>query len=148
MHDAGKVLAGLVVFLAIATSPAWYNALTGGEAKPPELSISSTSRQCVAPTPYMLAFHMDLLNNWREEAVRTTQSMYVGLGGKSYDMSLARTCLGGCHPNKAEFCDRCHAYVGAEPYCWNCHNAPSEVVGRQSADAGGSSKEVSARPTG
>jgi hypothetical protein len=128
MHDAGKVLAGLVVFLAITTSPAWYHAVTGGPTKPPELEISPASRQCVAPTPYMRAFHMDMLNDWRNAAVRTTDTTYFGLDGKPYQKNLEETCLGNCHSNKAQFCDRCHEYVGAEPYCWDCHSAPSGAM--------------------
>ncbi|NIW24446.1 MAG: cytochrome C, partial [Gammaproteobacteria bacterium] len=115
MHDAGKVLAGLVVFLAIATSPMWYHAASGADAKPPELSISAASQQCLAPTEYMRAFHMDMLDAWRDEAVRTSDTTYVGLDGKSYEKNLAGTCLGECHADKDQFCDRCHEYVGAEP---------------------------------
>ena len=128
MHDAGKVLAGLVVFLAIATSPMWYFAVSGAEVKAPELSIASESQQCLAPTPYMRAFHMDMLNDWRDQAVRTSDTTYVGLDGKPYEMNLAGTCLGACHSNKGEFCDSCHEYVGAEPYCWDCHNAPGDTA--------------------
>ena len=128
MHDAGKVLAGLVVFLAIATSPAWYHAVSGRRAGPPELAISAESQQCLAPTPYMRAFHMDMLNTWRDEAVRTSDTTYVGLGGKEYEKNLAGTCLGDCHSNKDEFCDRCHEYVGAEPYCWDCHGSPEDTL--------------------
>ena len=67
---------------------------------------------------------MDMLNDWRDEAVRTSDTTYVGLDGNEYEKSLAGTCLGDCHSNKDEFCDRCHEYVGAEPYCWDCHGAP------------------------
>ena len=49
---------------------------------------------------------------------------YVAFNGKVYEKSLTGTCL-GCH-NKAEFCDRCHAYSGvSSPYCWNCHSEPA-----------------------
>ena len=128
MHDAGKVLAGLVVFLAIATSPMWYFAVSGAEAKAPELNIAAESKQCLAPTPYMRAFHMDMLNDWRDEAVRTSDTTYVGLDGKTYEKSLAGTCLGDCHANKDQFCDRCHEYVGAEPFCWDCHGSPNDAL--------------------
>ena len=114
MHDAGKVLAGLVVFLAIATSPAWYHALSGSAAAAPELSISSESEQCLADTPYMRAYHMDMLDDWRDEAVRTSDTTYVGLDGKTYEKRLPGPSLGNGHSNKDQFCDRCHEYVGAE----------------------------------
>ena len=126
MHDAGKVLAGLVVFLAIATAPAWYHALTGSATAAPELSISSDSQQCLADTAYMRTYHMDMLDDWRDEAVRTSDTTYVGLDGKTYEKSLAGTCLGDCHSNREQFCDRCHEYVGAEPFCWDCHGSASD----------------------
>lgn len=121
MHDAGKVIVGLAIFLAVATSPLWYQAAVGTVAGPPELKIVSESLVCVAETSYMRALHMDLLDEWRDEAVRGGDRVYVGLGGVEYDKSLAGTCLGSCHSNQEGFCDRCHEYVGAEVYCWDCH---------------------------
>ena len=128
MHDAGKIIAGLVIFLAIVTSPMWYHAASGANANPPELKIAASSQQCLAPTEYMRAFHMDMLDDWRDEAVRTSDTTYVGLDGKPYDKNLAGTCLGACHSNKDEFCDSCHEYVGAEPYCWDCHGSPGDAL--------------------
>jgi hypothetical protein len=126
MHDAGKITAGLAVFLALVTLPVWYQAARGAEPGAPELEMPAGSEDCVAPGRYMRALHMDLLNVWRDEAVRDGERSYVGLGGKVYEKSLSGTCL-GCHSNKEEFCDRCHEYVGAEPYCWDCHAESSEI---------------------
>lgn len=126
MYDTGKVIAGLVAFLAIATSPILYQWAKDTPPEPPKLNISPDHRTCVAPTEYMRSLHMDLLNDWRNEAVRDGDRTYVAFDGKLYEKSLAVTCLGECHSNKQEFCDRCHEYVGAEPYCWNCH-VPSYV---------------------
>ena len=126
MHDGGKVTAGLAVFLALVTLPIWYQAARGAETKPPKLAIVADSEECVAPSQYMRVLHMDLLNVWRDEAVRDGDRIYVGLGGKEYEKSLAGTCM-SCHSSKEEFCDRCHDYVGAEPYCWDCHGESSEA---------------------
>ena len=124
MHDGGKILAGLVVFLAVVLSPLWYHAVQGAESwGPPELGSATGGEECVEPTAYMRSLHMDLLNNWRDEAVRSEDRTYVGFGGKEYEKSLAGTCM-NCHSNKEEFCDRCHEYVGVEPYCWDCHAEP------------------------
>lgn len=125
MHDAGKITAGLVVFLALVTSPVWYQAARGAETGPPDLGSASKGEGCVESGKYMRSLHMDLLNVWRDEAVRDGDRIYVGLGGKEYDKSLSRTCL-DCHTSKEAFCDRCHEYVGAEPYCWDCHGEPAE----------------------
>lgn len=124
MYDAGKILTGLVIFLAIATSPMLYQWAKGAAPGAPELKISPESKQCVAPTEFMRSLHMDLLNDWRDEAVRDGDRMYVSFNGKVYEKSIAVTCLGSCHSNRAEFCDRCHEYVGERPYCWNCHGKP------------------------
>jgi hypothetical protein len=126
MHDGGKITAGLAVFLALVTLPIWYQAARGAETTPPKLQIVADSEECVAPSQYMRALHMDLLNVWRDEAVRDGDRTYVGVGGKEYDKSLAGTCM-GCHSSKEQFCDRCHDYVGAEPYCWDCHAEPGEM---------------------
>jgi hypothetical protein len=121
MHDAGKIIAGLVIFLAIATSPMLYQWTKGAVPGPPELKISPESEQCVQPTQFMRSLHMDLLDDWRDEAVRDGDRTYVAFDGKVYEKSIAGTCLSSCHSSKDEFCDRCHEYVGAEPYCWDCH---------------------------
>jgi hypothetical protein len=71
---------------------------------------------------------MDLLNDWRDEAVRDGDRVYVGLGGVEYDKSIAGTCLDSCHSNRGEFCDRCHEYVGEEISCWECHSEQKSDV--------------------
>jgi hypothetical protein len=121
MHDAGKVMVGLVIFLAVVTSPVWSHALKGTAVGAPELTIGGESTVCVAETSYMRSLHMDLLNDWRDEAVRDGDRVYVGLGGVEYDKSIGGTCLESCHSNREEFCDRCHEYVGEEVTCWECH---------------------------
>lgn len=120
MHDAGKISVGLAIFLALVTLPVWYQAARGAEPGAPELVAATGGPECVAPTEYMRALHMDLLDAWRDEAVREGDRIHIGPSGQKFDKSLTGTCI-GCHDNKAEFCDRCHSYVGAEPYCWECH---------------------------
>ena len=126
MHDGGKILIGLGVFLAVVTMPMWYHAVTGTETAPPELVLPTDSKQCVAETDYMRALHMDLLNEWRDDVVRRADRIHVGIDGKEYDKSLTNTCL-GCHTNKKEFWNRCHDYAGVDPYCWECHVDPGEI---------------------
>jgi hypothetical protein len=128
MHDVGKIAGGLVVFLVLATSPLWYNALSASTPAVPELGQPPNgSQQCVESKEYMRAFHMDLLNQWRDDVVRNGERDYTSsLFGSTYDMSLSRTCM-DCHSNKAEFCDRCHTYLAVSPYCWDCHVEPREV---------------------
>jgi cytochrome c len=126
MRDTGTVVAGLVVFLAVVTSPVWYHSVKGEESAPLELKTPSDSEECVAPVEYMRAFHMDLLNDWRDEAVRDGDRIHIGPSGKVYEKSLTGGCI-GCHSERKEFCGRCHEYVGADPYCWDCHGDPGEA---------------------
>lgn len=135
MFDAGKVIAGLIVFLVLVTAPLWYGALSGRSGEVPQLELAagltdSAGRvlpdlHCVRDTVSMRAGHMDLLNQWRDDVVRQGERIYTAADGRRFVMSLQNTCL-GCHHNKAEFCDRCHDYMSVKPYCWQCHVEPRE----------------------
>jgi hypothetical protein len=124
MYDASKIVAGLAVFVVLATSPLWYNALS---AAPPDKPIlqqpTNGSTECVEATEYMRANHMDLLDQWRDTVVREDIRTYTSKAGKDYTMSLSDTCL-DCHSNKEQFCDACHTYSAVTPYCWDCHVIP------------------------
>lgn len=125
MYDAGKIIVGLVVFVVVATSPLWFNALTSETPEVPEIKLPTNgSTECVETIDYMRSNHMDLLNEWRDEVVRVGTRDYVSSSsGKTFDMSLSRTCM-DCHSNKADFCDACHTYLAVSPYCWDCHVEP------------------------
>ncbi len=125
MYDAGKIIVGIVVFLVLATSPLWFNALTEESPEVPKLQLPTNgSTECVEATEFMRTDHMDLLNQWRDDVVRKGQRDYVSSSnGKIFDMSLSRTCM-DCHSNKAEFCDACHTYMAVTPFCWDCHVEP------------------------
>lgn len=102
MYDSGKIIAGMVIFLCLITFPVWYNVVSGKAAYTPKPEIVTKEKQCVEPKEYMRAKHMELMNQWRNSVVREGKRVYTGFKGKSYDMSLTRTCL-GCHSNKAQF---------------------------------------------
>jgi len=125
MYDGGKILAGLLVFVILASFPLWYNAVAKGPGTPPELKLVTDSKECVADKNYMRIAHMNLLNQWRDEVVRQGKRWYVSSNGKQYEMNLSGTCM-NCHSNKSEFCDRCHTYASVAPYCWDCHVEPVE----------------------
>jgi hypothetical protein len=125
MYDTGKIVAGLAVFVVLATSPLWYNALSAAPPDRPEIQLPTNgSTECVEETEYMRANHMDLLDVWRDTVVREDVRTYTSeLSGKSFNMSLSDTCL-DCHSNKQQFCDSCHTYSAVTPYCWDCHVIP------------------------
>jgi len=125
MRDRGRILIGLVIFLALATFPIWYNQVSGG-AEPyekPLIPAHLEGTDCVRDTAYMTTEHMQLVMDWRDEVVRDNDRIFVGDDGVQRYKSLTGTCL-GCHSNKAEFCDRCHDYLSVKPYCWDCHVVP------------------------
>lgn len=125
MYDAGKILAGLLVFLCLITSPIWYNLASGKAAYKPDPKLPAKEKECVAPRETMVATHMTLLNDWRDKVVRGGDREYVSASGKKFNISLSEGCM-KCHSNKAEFCDQCHNYVDVSPYCWDCHVEPKE----------------------
>ncbi len=128
MYDAGKIIGGLIIFLVLITSPIWYNMASGKSDYKPQPKIITTEKQCVMPTEYMRAKHMDLLNEWRQAVVRTGERIHISHDGKKYNMSLSNTCM-SCHSNKKEFCDECHNYSAVgQPDCWNCHIEPEEGI--------------------
>ena len=121
MNDKGKIVTGLVIFIAIFTFPFWYNMGKAASVPEPVLTEKAkAAKTCVRSTEYMRAEHMQVLDLWRDTVVRDAKRMYINDDGTEFNMSLSNTCL-DCHSNKAEFCDRCHDYASARPYCWDCH---------------------------
>lgn len=124
MYDRGKIIAGLIVFVALATFPFLYN--IGKVSAKPEPKIDTPvieqlkEKECIESKDFMKANHMQLLNKWRDMAVRDGERVYVNSKGKKYEISLQNTCL-KCHSNKKEFCDKCHNYMSVKTYCWDCH---------------------------
>jgi len=124
MYDKGKILIGLVAFLVVATFPFWFTNLFGSPSTRPVLELPKGEKKCVEDTEYMRHWHMNMLDQWRNEVVREGKRMYVSSDGRKFEMSLNNNCL-KCHESREKFCDRCHNYVGVTPYCWDCHVTPT-----------------------
>jgi hypothetical protein len=134
IYDLGKILVGLLVFVAVATFPFWNN-MGKVNAKPDpkfdkpaiqEWDKTNAKKECVESKAFMRQEHMQLLNNWRDSVVRDGYRQYVSTAsGKHFNMSLQNSCM-HCHSNKKKFCDECHNYMAVKPYCWDCHIAPKE----------------------
>ncbi len=131
MYNGGKIIVGLIIFIAFFTFPFYYN-MGQVNAKPePKIdtpviqSLPAAQKHCVESKEFMRAEHMQLLNQWRDTAVRGGDRIFEGMNGTKYYISLQNTCM-RCHSNKKEFCDKCHNYMGVRPYCWDCHIAPKE----------------------
>ena len=127
MRDQGLIYAGLLIFLGLVTFPFTYGLAGKKTSRGPVLTLPAQSRFCVASVEYMRHSHMKLLVRWRDDVVRNNVRTFTASDGKIYDQSLSRTCLSKCHTNNAEFCDRCHSYMGVQqPNCMNCHIDPGQ----------------------
>ena len=122
MYDAGKVILGIIVFLVLITFPFWFTLALGNPDYQPDPELPTG--RCVEEREYMVHWHMDLLNEWRDSVVRKGVRTYTSrTDHRPHDMSLQNNCM-KCHRDKAAFCDRCHTYVGVSPTCWSCHVEP------------------------
>ncbi len=126
MYDGGKIITGLIIGVGLLLFPFWYNGGQAAKAPDPELTVKAKqAKTCVAETSYMTTSHMQLLDAWRHEVVRSGERYYRSAEGKVYYKSLQVTCM-ECHSNKTKFCDQCHDYMDVSPYCWDCHIEPKE----------------------
>lgn len=127
MYNAKYIVPGIIIFLVLFTAPFWVN-LGSSEYKRPDIKLPDPqmATECVEPVAYMAAEHMQMLNTWRDMALREEKREYVASNGKKWVISLQNTCM-SCHKDKADFCDKCHNSNGVDPYCWDCHIAPEEI---------------------
>jgi hypothetical protein len=121
MRDRGLIFTGLALFLALVSFPVWHNLSAHVPTKGPEPVMPKTEKQCVRPVEYMKTSHAELLEEWRDGAIREGQREYVAPDGRRFAVSLTNTCLRQCHTEKADFCDRCHNYAAVSLTCWDCH---------------------------
>ena len=126
MQNKGPIIVGVIVFLVLAAFPIWYNMATDRTDYVPVLEKAVRGDDCVRDADWMTAHHMDLLNDWRDQVVRSGERYEINADGVEYERSLSNTCL-GCHENKDQFCDKCHDYMGVTPYCWDCHLVTKEL---------------------
>ena len=130
MYNAKFVIPGIIVFAGLFTAPFWINMLSSSHEEvkvvlpaEPVTFFGEARTQCVEPKEWMAANHMELLLEWRDQALREGKRIYVASDGKKWETSLQNTCM-ACHSNKAEFCDKCHNANSVNPYCWDCHVVP------------------------
>jgi hypothetical protein len=82
MKDKKFIVAGVIIFIVIATFPFWYN--RGKAAPAPELPLTDQAKAakvCVRSTEYMRSEHMRLLDFWRDSVVRRGDRVYVNPDG-------------------------------------------------------------------
>jgi hypothetical protein len=129
MYDGNKIIAGLVIFIVLLTYPIWSS--LGGAAQAPKPSLETpviekmAEKKCIENTQFMKSSHMQLLIDWRDEALRNGNRTFKNTEGKNIVISLQNTCM-KCHSNKDKFCDSCHTFAAVKPYCWECHLTPEK----------------------
>jgi hypothetical protein len=101
----------------------WFTHAFGDPGFRPEPKLPAEQQECVESPEYMKAWHMDLLNRWRDSVVRDGNRLYEAQDGERHKMSLTDTCL-RCHSDHEQFCNQCHKFAGVDPYCWDCHIQP------------------------
>ena len=125
MYDTGKVITGLIIFVGLITFPIWYGFGNAGHLPNPEKP--KNAKECVEAVDYMRSSHMQLLNEWRDDVVRSGGARTgKTANGTEYLRSLQRGCM-KCHTSYKKFCNECHTYAAVKPYCWDCHIQPEEV---------------------
>lgn len=124
MYNAKAVVAGIIIFVVLCTSPFWA-AMTGQDYKKTGIVPPGDEKNCVENVTFMRAQHMRLLNEWRDEALRRENRTYIAADGKKWTISLQNTCF-KCHSNYKDFCQKCHVANSVDPYCWTCHIIPGE----------------------
>jgi hypothetical protein len=127
MYDKSKIIPGLIIFLALVTSPLWYNAASGKTSYAPKLELPADKKECIEVKEYIRVNHKTLLEDWQTAVVRNGARTYRAANHKTYLMSLNRTCM-SCHTDRTKFCDRCHDYMGVTNDCWDCHTYPKQLV--------------------
>ena len=77
MYNKGKIITGLVIFVVFFTSPFLYGLVKTGPPPEPELSPKAKeAKVCVENTEFMKESHMQLLDTWRDEAIRNGKRLY------------------------------------------------------------------------
>lgn len=123
MYNAKYILPGLIIFVGLFTLAFWGNIGTTPYSRP-DIVLPANETECIEDVEYMRAEHMQILNAWRDMALREEKREYVAMkDGKVWAVSLQNTCM-TCHDNYAEFCDKCHLSNSVTPYCWDCHVLP------------------------
>jgi len=100
--------------------PYWVNA---GKIKYEDIrkEIEVPEGKCIKDKEWMIAYHMELLNEWRELAVRDGKRIYHTENGV---FNVTLTECWQCHDYE-NFCKKCHDFMEVHPVCWECHYNPA-----------------------
>lgn len=128
MYNAKAVIIGIILFVALFTTPFWLSWIGPDYTKTGVVltNMAKEAGTCIENVEFMRSNHMRLLDEWRDTALREENRVYVSaLNGKKYAISLQNTCL-KCHSNYSQFCEKCHIPSNVYPYCFTCHIISTE----------------------
>ncbi len=113
MYDSGKIIAGLIIFVGLFTSPFWYDTSNGKALERPQLVLPSNPNQqvCVADSEFMRCDHMVLLNDWRSQVVRDGKTDYMSNTGKEIRNEIYKN-MPGLSP------EHCRVLRSMPQLCW------------------------------
>lgn len=91
MYNAKAVIIGIIVFVVLFTSPFWVSFL-GQSYTNPGVVLPKDEKNCIEDVEFMRAQHMRLLDEWRDEALRKENRVYVSAkDGRKWTISLQNT---------------------------------------------------------
>ena len=126
LYNGFAIIAGLAIFLGLMFAPFVMGKAVTKEYTGPKDLAKPKGENCIESVEFMREKHMVLLDQWRDWALRDGKRVYINHEGKEFRISLQNTCM-ECHTSMKDFCGRCHADAGVDPYCWDCHIAPEDI---------------------
>ena len=90
MYNSKAVILGIIIFVVLFTSPFWASML-GKSYTSTGIALPKNEKECVENVDFMRDKHMQLLNEWRDEALRNENRTYVASNGKKWTISLQNT---------------------------------------------------------
>ena len=124
MYHKPYVILGIIGFLALLAMPYWVNAGSIKYEDIKEELAQPKGVHCIKDVKWMSSYHMELLNEWRELAVRDGVRKYHTENGV---FNVTLTECWKCHDYE-NYCKKCHEFMEVRPVCWDCHYNPSLEV--------------------
>ena len=135
MYNRRYIIPGIGAFIIACLFPFLLN-IASGPYERPALVLPADAKECIEPVAFMRSEHMQILNEWRDAAIREDTRSYTASTGKIWEASLQNTCM-SCHTNRQAFCGTCHDANSVRTDCWSCHIEPEALNPKTVAKSGG-----------
>ena len=135
MYNRRYIIPGIGTFIIACLFPFLLN-ITSGPYERVSLALPVDAKECIEPVAFMRPEHMQILNEWRDAAIRDGKRTYVASTGTLWEASLQNSCM-RCHTDQQAFCGACHNANSVRPDCWSCHIEPETLNVKTVAKAEG-----------